>query len=69
MRHEAFTDVFTKEFMSFTARMWLDYCDETQSPFAVTKDYAGMWKRTLSGWSGNLTDAMVKRNSTLNEDK
>ena len=47
MRHEAFTDVFTKEFMSFTARMWLDYCDETQSPFAVTKDYAGYLEENL----------------------
>jgi len=47
MRHEAFTDVFTKEFMSFTARMWLDYCDETQSPFAVTKDYAGYVEENL----------------------
>jgi hypothetical protein len=47
MRHEAFTDVFTKEFMSFTARMWLDYCDETNSPFAVTKDYAGYVEENL----------------------
>ena len=47
MRHEAFTDVFTKEFMSFTARMWVDYCDETQSPFAVTKDYAGYVEENL----------------------
>lgn len=47
MRHEAFTDVFTKEFMSFTARMWLDYCDETNSPFAVTKDYAGYLEENL----------------------
>ena len=47
MRHEAFTDVFTKEFMSFTSRMWLDYCDETKSPFAVTKDYAGYVKENL----------------------
>jgi len=47
MRHEAFTDVFTNEFKSFTARMWLDYCDETQSPFAVTKDYAGYLEENL----------------------
>ena len=33
--------------MSFTARMWLDYCDETQSPFAVTKDYAGYLEENL----------------------
>ena len=47
MRHEAFTDVFTDEFKSFTSRMWLDYCDETNSPFAVTKDYAGYVEENL----------------------
>lgn len=27
--------------------MWLDYCDETKSPFAVTKDYAGYVEENL----------------------
>jgi hypothetical protein len=32
MQYEAFTDVFTTEFKSFTSRMWLDYCDEHKDP-------------------------------------
>jgi hypothetical protein len=50
MQYEAFTDVFTTEFKSFTSRMWLDYCDETKGPFAKTKDYAGYVRSNLSGW-------------------
>jgi hypothetical protein len=47
MQYEAFTDVFTTEFKSFTSRMWLDYCDETKGPFAKTKDYAGYVRNNL----------------------
>ena len=47
MRYEAFTDVFTNEFKSFTSRMWLDYCDETSSPHAKTRDYAGYVKKNF----------------------
>jgi hypothetical protein len=47
MKYEAFTDVFTDEFKSFTSRMWLDYCDETSSPYAKTRDYAGYVKKNF----------------------
>jgi hypothetical protein len=47
MRYEAFTDIFTTEFKSFTSRMWLDYCDETKSPYSQTKDYAGYVRKNL----------------------
>jgi hypothetical protein len=47
MQYEAFTDVFTTEFKSFTSRMWLDYCDETKGPFAKTRDYAGYVRSNL----------------------
>ena len=47
MKYEAFTDVFTNEFKSFTSRMWLDYCDETNSPYAKTRDYAGYVKKNF----------------------
>jgi hypothetical protein len=39
MRSEAFTDVFSEEFRSFTSRMWLDYCDENSAFGSVCKDY------------------------------
>ena len=41
MKQEAFKNIFTSEFKSFTSRMWVDYLDETSSPFAKTEDYAG----------------------------
>ena len=41
MKQEAFTHIFTSEFKGFTSRMWVDYLDETNSPFAQTDDYAG----------------------------
>ena len=59
MRYEAFTDVFTEEFKSFTSRMWLDYCDETKSPYAKTKDYAGYVKKNFK-W---LVREFNKRNN------
>ena len=27
--------------------MWLDYCDETKSPYAKTRDYAGYVKKNF----------------------
>ena len=27
--------------------MWLDYCDETSSPYAKTRDYAGYVKKNF----------------------
>ena len=41
MKQEEFTEVFSQKFSGFTSRMWLDYCDENNNPFAKTKDYAG----------------------------
>ena len=41
MRREAFTEIFSTKFSSFVSRMYLDYCDENNNPFAKTKDYAG----------------------------
>ncbi len=41
MKQEAFKNIFTSEFKSFTSRMWVDYLDETSSPFSKTEDYAG----------------------------
>ena len=41
MKQEAFKNIFTSEFKSFTSRMWVDYLDETNGPFAQTDDYAG----------------------------
>ena len=41
MKQEDFNKVFTTKFQGFTGRLWLDYVDETKTPFAETKDYAG----------------------------
>ena len=41
MKQEDFDKVFTSKFQGFTGRLWLDYVDETKTPFAETKDYAG----------------------------
>ena len=41
MTQEEFKNIFTPEFKGFTSRMWVDYIDETQGPFAQTDDYAG----------------------------
>ena len=41
MTQEEFTNIFTPEFKGFTSRMWVDYLDETNGPFAQTDDYAG----------------------------
>ena len=41
MKQSEFNNVFSQKFAGFTSRMWLDYCDENNNPFAKTKDYAG----------------------------
>ena len=41
MKQSEFDKVFSQKFSGFTSRMWLDYCDENNNPFAQTKDYAG----------------------------
>ena len=41
MTQEEFKDILTPEFKGFTSRMWVDYLDETNGPFAQTDDYAG----------------------------
>jgi len=41
MKQEDFDKVFSPKFRGFSNRLWLDYVDETKSPFAVTQDYAG----------------------------
>ena len=41
MQQSEFKSVFSKDFSSFTSRMWLDYCDENNNPYAKPKDYAG----------------------------
>ncbi len=41
MKQEEFTDVFSQKFSGFTSRMWVDYLDENNNPFAKTDDYAG----------------------------
>lgn len=41
MKQEDFDKVFSAKFRGFTGRLWLDYVDETKTPFAETKDYAG----------------------------
>jgi hypothetical protein len=40
MTQEEFKDILTPEFKGFTSRMWVDYLDETNGPFAQTDDYA-----------------------------
>lgn len=42
MIQEAFQDIFTNEFKSFTTRMWLDHCDEhSDLRSQTTPNYAG----------------------------
>ena len=41
MTQEEFNHILTPEFKGFTSRMWIDYLDETKSPFAQIDDYAG----------------------------
>lgn len=36
---EAFRDVFSPEFKSYTSRMWLDYCDENSAFGSHADDY------------------------------
>ena len=38
MTQEEFKDILTPEFKGFTSRMWVDYLDETNGPFAQTDD-------------------------------
>ena len=36
---QAFNEVLTPEFKSFTSRMWLDYCDENSAFGSHYEDY------------------------------
>ena len=36
MKQSEFDKVFSPKFLGFTSRMWLDYCDENNNPFAKT---------------------------------
>jgi len=62
MQYEAFTDIFTTEFKSFTSRMWLDYCDETQKDLIQGPEIMqAMSARISSGWLKSSTNATAKR--------
>ena len=40
MKQSEFNNVFSQKFAGFTSRMWLDYCDEHNNPFAKAQLYA-----------------------------